>query len=234
MSDDKHTDVGLLFLHALPLDGSMWSEFADLMPGATFAPTLYGFGDTLQEWARGALQSANSRRLIVVGCSVGGSCALEIAAIAPDRVAALVLIATKAAHRPDPALRDAVIETLEREGIQKAWTDYWATLLSPKVGLRVADHAKSIALRQSLQDIARGVAVFHSRPGREAFAATWPKETIIISGEHDSAPGVDHSIALAKSMQNSRCEIIEGSGHYVPLEQPEALKKILKQLIETV
>ena len=89
----KGSDTGMLFLHALPLDGSMWAGHMDLLPGSTYAPTLYGFGNTIEEWAAGALDVANNDQLIVVGCSVGGSCALEIAMAAPDRVAALVLLA---------------------------------------------------------------------------------------------------------------------------------------------
>jgi pimeloyl-ACP methyl ester carboxylesterase len=96
----------LLLLHALPLDGSMWAGQMDLLPDATHAPTLYDFGESVEQWAAAALKLLYGDRLIVVGCSVGGSCAIEVAVAAPDRVAALVLIGTKAAHRPEPALHE--------------------------------------------------------------------------------------------------------------------------------
>lgn len=38
----------LLLLHALPLDGSMWAAQLDLLPNATYAPTLYGLGIALK------------------------------------------------------------------------------------------------------------------------------------------------------------------------------------------
>ena len=47
--------LGLLFLHALPFDGSMWAGQMDLLPGASIAPTLYGLGDTVEEWAAAVL-----------------------------------------------------------------------------------------------------------------------------------------------------------------------------------
>src|SRR5688572_18383674 len=94
----------LLFLHALPFDGTMWASQAQLLPGSTYAPTLYRWGDSIEAWAAAALKLVKGDRLVVIGCSVGGSCALELAAVAPDRVAALVLIGTKAGHRRDPAL----------------------------------------------------------------------------------------------------------------------------------
>ncbi|MBD9490459.1 alpha/beta fold hydrolase [Ensifer sp. ENS11] len=99
MVDSK---LELLLLHGLPLDGTMWAKQMELLPGATYAPTLYSFGDRIESWAEKALALTTAQRLVVVGCSVGGSCALEVAALAPDRVPALVLIGTKAWRRLDP------------------------------------------------------------------------------------------------------------------------------------
>lgn len=104
----KH-EVGLLLLHPLPLDGSMWADYMDLIPGSTVAPTLYDLGDSIEEWAAESLLLTTADKLIVVGCSVGGSCAIEVAATAPERVAALVLVGTKAGHRPDPTLHAAAV-----------------------------------------------------------------------------------------------------------------------------
>ena len=55
-----------------------------------------------------------------------------------------------------------------------------------------------------------------------------------MTGADDIAPGVEASLSLAASMPNARCEIVEGSGHYVPLEQPEALRRILSEQIAAV
>src|SRR5258707_31034 len=139
----------LLFLHALPLDGSMWAGQKQVLPGSTYAPTLYPLGDSVQAWAAAALKLVKGDRLIVVGCSVGGSCALELAVAAPDRVAALVLIGTKAAHRPDPALHACALETLREKGLEEAWRVFWAPLFSSSANGQVISDAKRMALRQS-------------------------------------------------------------------------------------
>jgi len=115
MSNDH--DLGLLFLHALPLDGSMWTRQMDVLPGGTYAPTLYPLGTTLRDWAIEALALAKEEKLIVVGCSVGGSCALEVAKLAPDRCASLILIGTKPKHRPQPDLRNEALATIANEGL---------------------------------------------------------------------------------------------------------------------
>ena len=49
----------------------MWAEQMALLSGVVHAPTLYSFGDRLQDWAKAALKLATSDRLIVVGCSIG-------------------------------------------------------------------------------------------------------------------------------------------------------------------
>jgi hypothetical protein len=81
MDAPTHTSTStpeLLFLHALPLDGSMWDNQRSNLSNVSYAPDLYVLGDTVGDWAREALISVRGNRLIVVGCSVGGSCALEV------------------------------------------------------------------------------------------------------------------------------------------------------------
>lgn len=221
----------LLFLHALPLDGSMWVRQKDLLPGATHAPTLYPCGESMEEWAEAALKPVKGDRLIVVGCSVGGSCALEVAAIAPHRVTALVLIGTKARHRPDPAFHASALQTIREHGMEKAWYAYWQPLFANTTDRRVIDGAKQIALRQSAQEVARGVTVFHTRPNRDQLLRDFANPIVVISGEDDRAPGLKISEAQAKQAKHGRFHLVPECGHYVPLERPSNLNTVLRQLI---
>jgi pimeloyl-ACP methyl ester carboxylesterase len=221
----------VLFLHALPLDGSMWAGQKELLPGSTHTPTLYPFGDSIEAWAATALKLVKGDRLVVVGCSVGGSCALELAVAAPDRVAALVLIGTKAGHRPDPALHGSTLETLREKGLEEAWKVFWAPLFSRSAKSQVIDGAKRIMLRQSPLDVARGVTAFHSRPSRDQFLSTFPRPIVVVTGADDGAPGPKVSAAQANSAQQGRLHIVPECGHYVPLERPEYLNSILREVL---
>jgi pimeloyl-ACP methyl ester carboxylesterase len=227
-------ELELLFLHALPLDGSMWAGQKQLLPGSTYAPTLYSFGDSIEAWAAAALKVAKCDRLVVVGCSVGGSCALELAVAAPERVAALVLIATKAGHRPDPALHASALETLQEKGLEEAWKVFWAPLFSRSASSRVIGDAKRIMLRQSPLDVARGVTAFHSRPSRDQFLSAFPRPVIVVTGADDVAPGPKMSTTQADSAQHGRLYVVPECGHYVPLERPEYLNSILRELIDAL
>jgi pimeloyl-ACP methyl ester carboxylesterase len=220
----------LLFLHALPLDGSMWAGQMQLLPGSTYAPTLYPLGDSIEAWAAEVLKLAKGDRLIVVGCSVGGSCALELAVAAPDRIAALVLIGTKADRRPDPAQHASVLETLQENGLEGAWEAMWAPLFSRNASAQVISDAKLITLRQSPLDVARGVTVFHTRPSRDLSALRCP--AIVVTGADDVAPGPEVSKAQADCAPHGQLHVVPECGHYVPLERPEVLNSILLQLID--
>ncbi|WP_431284828.1 alpha/beta fold hydrolase [Humitalea sp. 24SJ18S-53] len=221
----------LLFLHALPLDGSMWAGQKDLLPGATHMPNLYPFGDSVQAWAAAALSLVTGNRLIVVGCSVGGSCAIEVAVAAPERIAALVLIGTKAAHRPDPALHASALGIIRDQGLDHAWARFWSPLFSRAASSAVIGDARRAALRQSPRDVARGVTAFHSRPSRDQFLAAFPRPVIIVTGAEDRMPGPEASAAQARSTPQGRLHIVQDCGHYVPLERPGPLNLILRDLI---
>jgi pimeloyl-[acyl-carrier protein] methyl ester esterase len=220
----------LLLLHGLPFDGSMWLAQASLLPGATHTPALYSFGDSVGAWADAALGMTRSSRLIVVGCSVGGSCALEVAVRAPERIAALVLIGTKARHAPDPAFHAAALQTIEEKGLEAAWDAYWAPLFSHSTDRAVVEAGKRMLLRRSPAEVACGVSVFHSRPSRDRFLSTFPRPVVVVTGADDVAPGPAVSRAQAEAA-NGRLHVVPDCGHYVPLERPAALNSVLREVI---
>lgn len=231
MTSDRPT---LLLLHALPLDASMWVNQMDLFPAVTVAPSLYRFGDRIQSWAASVLAETRADRLVVAGCSVGGSCALEIAALAPERVAALVLIGTKAVHRRDPALREAALRTIRDEGLEAAWAAYWAPLFSTKASPQVVADARALALRQSPEELVRGINAFHTRPTRQQVLRDLTCPIIIVTGADDVAPGPEMSARQAEMARRGRLHVVPDCGHYVPLERADVLNGILRELIDGI
>lgn len=205
----------------------MWAGQMDLLPGLSHAPTLYALGDTVEEWAAAALKLVDGDHLIVVGCSVGGSCAIEVTVAAPERVAALVLIGTKADHRPEPELHAAALQMLGDHGVEEAWQTYWAPLFSRSADPGGVAAAKRIALSQAPEAIARGVTAFHSRPSRGAFLTTLRCPVVVVTGADDVAPGHGIGADQAAAAQG-RLHVIPACGHYVPVDRPNCLNDILR------
>jgi pimeloyl-ACP methyl ester carboxylesterase len=96
---------GIVMLHGQPGSGSDWRQVAGLLPGPlrVLTPDRPGYGASSQPaggFAQNAaavvaeLDAASIDKAVLVGHSYGGGVALSVAALAPERVEALVLLAS--------------------------------------------------------------------------------------------------------------------------------------------
>ncbi len=218
----------VVLLHPLPLDGTIWTRcFADSESDERMiAPDLYGMGTSIHAWAEGVLDLAGPGPLTMIGNSIGGSCAIEVAVLAPDRVELLVLVGAKAGHRPEPDLCDEAVRILVDHGLERAWTTYWEPLFAPAMNEAVLAEARSIAMSQDVDAVINGVKVFHGRPDRTSFIESLDARIVVISGEHDVV--ARHGEAMAASLRQGSFHIVEACGHYVPLEQPARLAALVR------
>ena len=221
----------LVLLHALPLDGTMWVNEMRPRLYPAIAPALYNLGESLEDWAVGVLDIAGDGPLVLVGSSVGGSCALEVARLAPHRVAAVVLIGAKTAHHPEPSFRDEAIRLLADGGMAEAWPRYWAPLFGARTAPAVVETARRVAFQQDISDVIRGVRAFHGRPDRAGFAQSWHKPLIVISGDQDRTPPPATAATVASSAPRGEFHLVKDAGHYVSLEQPSAIGGILRLVL---
>ena len=210
----------------------MWRSVGQGLRHDVVAPDLYPFGSTLEEWGAGVLRLAGDGPLVVVGNSVGGSCAIEVARLAPAAVRHLVLISAKPGHRPEPDYRDAAVRLLETGGMAAAWPVYWQPLLGPAAPPAVIEAVRQMAHAQRLEDVVRGVCAFHGRSDRSQFLNEWPGPVTVVSGEYDIAPA--RSRALAEILRDGRLAVVAGVGHYVPLESPAALRDLIDAAVAEV
>jgi pimeloyl-ACP methyl ester carboxylesterase len=221
--------VKVVLLHALPLDGASWSDVAELLDEEVVAPTLYGLGDSLRAWADAVLDLAGPGPYVLVGNSVGGSCALEVALLAPRQVHSLVLVGAKAGHRPEPELCERAVEILQEQGVAAAWSSLWEPLIAPQGERHVRDRLRRAAFAQSVPDLINGVRVFHSRPDRSALLATWTGPVTVVSGQYDISP--ERAASGASGLRAGRFVLLPGSGHYAPVEAPDALARVIREAL---
>ena len=216
----------LVLLHALPFDARMWDTARPVLAHA-LVPNLYNLGQTIEEWAAAILDQCASEELVVVGSSIGGSCALEIARASPDQVRGIVLIGAKASVRPDPTFRDAAVRVLENEGLDGAWRKYWAPLFGRDTDAAVTTAAYRIAMEQSVDDVIRGVRAFHDRRDLTKFISTWRRRLVVISGAEDRTPTPTDAAASIEGAVGYGLVVVENCGHYVGLERPDIVDAVI-------
>ena len=212
----------------------MWDDQLQIVPGRTETPTLYPLGDSLEAWATAVLTSVDDGPCVVVGSSMGGSCALEMARQAPDRIAALVMVGAKAGHHPEPALRDRYIALLEAYGISSLWSEIMANLVGNHADRRVIDRIKANIFDQRTEDLVRAVKVFHGRPDLADVVSRWEKPFIAVCGDCDLIVTEKKTADLASSAPLGQLHVMRGCGHYMNMERPKEFNQIVGNLIRSV
>jgi len=219
--------VTVVLLHGLPLDGRMWAPQLDALDDGALAPTLYDFpGETMDAWAEAVL-AAVAGELVLVGASMGGYCALAAARRAPERVAGVVLVGSRA--DPDPPERregrEAQLRAIADGGPAALWEAMAPSLFSPGVDPTTLQQARSIALEQPTDGLARAVRAIRDRPDTRDVLAGLGDRSLAIFGELDP-------IAPPAEVEAPHKVVVAGGGHLVGMERPDDVTQHLRQVLD--
>lgn len=251
---DEGEGKPVLLIHGHTLDHRVFDEVATRLREAglrLIRPDLRGHGQSSvppsgYHWSHHAgdmaavLDQAGVRRATVVGFSLGGGVALELALERPELVGGLVLIDAVLPDRPfEPefmANLKEVARTIRSEGLRAAMEGPWASspLFAPslaKPGIRdkleeiLRDFPGADYLAKERDRVARGWTV----PDRLGEIAV--PTTVLVGGE--DMPGfVAFSREIASGIPGARLEPVPGCGHLVPLEAPETVARSVVSTVE--
>ncbi|EIZ83821.1 alpha/beta hydrolase fold protein [Methylobacterium sp. GXF4] len=215
----------LVLLPGFMTDPDLW---ADMLPRlAPVGPVLHG--DLTRDSGIDAMArrvaAAAPERFALLGFSMGGYVAREIARLAPERVRALVLIATSArADTPAQARRKAAaVENVRRRGFSGLSR---AAILGSVHPDRAGD-AALIARIRAMGDRLGG-DVFLRQAGEDRTsdldrlgAIACP--TRVVAAAQDGLRSLDEARELQAGIPGAALTVIDGSGHMLPMEAPDAL-----------
>ncbi len=190
------------------------------------------------------LDQLGIERADVLGYSLGGRVALQLAAAAPERIQRLVLESASPGIS-DPTERaarvtsdNALADRIEAEGLQ--WfADHWAAIplfasqASLPAEVRAAQRERRLAQRpHGLANSLRGMGA-----GRQT--ALWDAlpqlavPTLILSGALDQKY-VTIGKQMAVALPHAKHAIIPAAGHTVHLEQPQAFNEIVVRYLKAI
>jgi pimeloyl-ACP methyl ester carboxylesterase len=165
---------------------------------------------------------------VAVGFSMGGYVARELARIAPERVTALILIATSARGDTDELIR-------QRRSALKAAPRAFKGLSRPAIVSSLhPDLAGDDAMISRVRDMGLrlGGEVFHrqsamARAGDLDRLDEITQPTLIVTADADRLRGPEEAEELHQGIKGATLVHIARSGHMIPLEQPQALAKVM-------
>lgn len=186
-------------------------------------------GETIEEMARAALQASPAGRFDLLGFSMGGYVARAMVRQAPERVRKLVLVATSS--RADTPLQITQRQTAARakpigpfRGLGRA------AIIQSLHPANAANEALVAQVREMGARLGRGAFVQQSVVVRDSDAdklAEIQCPTLVIGAAQDQMRSPDEACELAQGIPGARLEIIEDSGHMIPLEQPDRLAALI-------
>ena len=254
----------ILLIHGMAGSSRTWLDAMRLLARdyTVIAPDLLGHGESakpLGDYSLGAYASGLRDLLVgalgiesatLVGQSLGGGVAMQLAYQHPELCERLVLIGSGGLGREV----SWVLRALTLPG-----AEYVMPILFPRFTRRAGDRVLAFFREHGVR--APHVAAMWSAyasltetPNRHAFLRTVRAvidpggqtvsardrlylaeavPTMIVWGDRDEIIPVEHAHAAHELLPGSRLEIFEGAGHFLHVEQPVRLAEVLRDFVES-
>lgn len=246
--DDVGTGQPLLFVHAFPLNRTMWAPQVSALVERCrcVAADLRGFGDSsaappysMSQYADDLallLDQLRIERTVLVGCSMGGYVAFEFWRRHRDRVRAMVLADTKSGADADEALerRRKLIDVARSDGATAVANLQIAGIVGKTTREKHPDSYDAVhrMMAQARVDgIVGALEAMMARPDSTPTLSTIDVPTLIVVGEEDVLTPPKDARALQAGIAGSTLEIIEQAGHLSSVERPAAFNHVLTEFL---
>ncbi|MFQ5401333.1 MAG: alpha/beta fold hydrolase [Anaerolineae bacterium] len=242
----------LLLIHGFPLDSALWElQFQDLNDVARLiAPDLRGHGRSegvpgpysmaiFADDLAGLLDHLGiDRPVIVCGLSMGGYIAFEFYRRFPERVAGLILTATRAAADSEEgrANRDKAAETVRAQGVTPIVEGMLPKLMAPASyeDEELVDYVKDMMMGASVEGMVGALQAMKERPDSTPTLAEIEVPILIIHGAEDQIIPLAEAEAMHDAIPHSRLVVIPDAGHLPNLEQPDEFNDAVLDFIESL
>lgn len=229
--------LNLLLLPGMLCDAASWrAQVTDLADVANLRVMSYGDADSFEAMAEAVLATA-PERFALAGHSMGGRVAQEVYRKAPERVIALALLATdyrghadEAARAAESARRDSILARVRADGMD-TFARFWAPQAIAPANMANAElvaDAVAMMARHSPAALEAETLAGLTRPDRSALLPTIACPTLICPGDQDTLRPVAIHQDMAARIPNARLVVIEGSGHMVAMERPDAVSAAMR------
>jgi pimeloyl-ACP methyl ester carboxylesterase len=199
----------------------------------------YGLCDSLPGMAEIVLDQAQQQglgRFDLLGHSMGGRVALEVFRKAPGRVRRLALVST-GVHPLREGEREARedLKAIGHEQGYEALVDAW---LPPMIAEKNCDNPdiakplRDMCLRAGQEMFDAQIDALLDRPEQESLLPQIDCPVLVMTGSEDTWSGPAQHQAIAEAIPDSELVIVEGAGHMIQLEAPDAVNHAIASWLQ--
>lgn len=221
-------------LPGLICDASIYAPQIAAFPDSR-AIAGYGLRDSLSDMAQMVLDETPGR-FDLFGHSMGGRIALEVFRKAPARVRRLALVST-GVHPLREGERDAreALKAIGHEDGYEALVDTW---LEPMVAdanreqPEIFEPLRAMCLRAGQDMFDAQIEALLGRPEQESLLGQIDCPVLVMTGSEDDWSGPAQHAAIAEAVADSELVIVEGAGHMIQLEAPQAVNQAIASWLQ--
>ncbi len=239
----------LVFLHAFPLNQTMWDEQVDAFSAEHRVVTFdwRGFGqstlgerpsrmDVFADDLRGMLTHLGIETPTICGLSMGGYALMAALRKYPSIASRVVFADTRAAADTSEGKenRMKMVAKVRESGSASLAPDLLQKLLGKTTRATspaTVDRIQALIERANPEAIAHALLGMAEREDSTGFVSSIDCPTLVIVGSEDDLTPPDESKKLSSLIKGSQLEIIEGSGHLSNLEKPGEFNDVLRRFL---
>lgn len=242
--------IPLLLIHGYPLTRRMWApQFSTLAAHARLiAPDLPGFGGSPADQAASKVEDfaaalvglldelGITQPAVICGFSMGGYIALAFCRAYPQRCAGLVLAATRAAAdtAEGKANRDKALAQARQEGAAPIIAGMLPKLLAPAAYAgrpELVEELRRVMSGATVAGITSALQAMRDRSDSTPMLPEIAVPALVIHGSADQIIPAAEAQLVAAAIPDASFVLLEGAGHMVNMEQPEAFNRAMAQFL---
>tara|TARA_Y100000590_G_scaffold445108_1_gene576750 strand:- start:214 stop:969 length:756 start_codon:yes stop_codon:yes gene_type:complete len=245
--DDTGKGYPLVLVHGFLGSSAMWGPQKEFLSKyyRVIAPALPGFGesskikslDSINDMAKTVLEilkKKDIKKFHLMGHSMGGMIAQEMAIKSGDKINKLICYATGSIGdipgRFEPI--DVSRQKLKENGIEKTSnriSKKWFVDGDKAKYFFLCDNANKATSEEAADNALNALKNWRGLENLKNIK----NKTLIIWGNKDTAYNFDQVDTLKKNILNSKIEIIKGCSHNAHLEIPDKFNEIVKNFLES-
>jgi 3-oxoadipate enol-lactonase len=239
----------VVFIHGFPFRSTMWAPQLEAVPdGWRFiAPDLRGFGDSergdpllsMELFADDVVALLDHLRIeqaVICGLSMGGYVALSLMERHPERIRALVLVATRANADSDEAMnarRQLAAQT------RSAGSQVVVEAMLPKLfaghtrdhNPQIVEFVKNMMASTAPETVAGALVAMANRQDHRELLGKINVSTMVVHGHQDAIIAREDMDLLARQVRGAKYEEIPNVGHLPNLEAADVFNKTLSNFL---